>query len=235
MIELSKHLHKDKRVYALAVRVKKHIEFLFPRWSSVDQKSAREFTVQILESSTSTDEEISQALFILQKIIRPVDNIYLRPLFSHKNPIVRSLALNCYSEIPSIEDIPFLFEELFSFSPMIISILNKLIQDGGRSSFFDYFLSKVKGADLKYKLKLFEVCKSLQTSDELIQAIRIFSQLPIKEVKLLLLDVINHHRDSQISAILQQFINDFDIDVCEKAEKIKSNSTPVKAVKKLPF
>ncbi|MCO4783075.1 MAG: hypothetical protein KC646_12190 [Candidatus Cloacimonetes bacterium] len=235
LLEISKHLNKDNRIYALAIRVRKHIEFLFPRWTSVDQKSAREFVVNILESPSSSEEEISQALFILQKIIRPVDNEYLRPLFSHKNTIVRSLTLTCYAEIPSAEDIPFLFAELFQFSPMIVSILNRLIQDGARKNFFDYFLSQVQSPDINQKIKLLEVCKRLQTSNELVQALRIFSQIPSKDFKLLLLDVLKYHSGDSMDAILQLFLNDFDIDICEKATEIKNKTSPITAVKKLPF
>lgn len=235
LLEISKHLNKSKQIYALAVRAQKHIDFMFPRWTSVDQKSAREYVVEILESPTASEHDISSALFILQKIIRPVDNIYLRPLFSQKNQIIRSLAFTCYAQIPSVEDIPFLFDELFHFSPMIVSILNTLIQEGARKDFFNYFLSKVTDSDINYKIKLFEICKRLQTSNELIQAIRIFSQIPNKEIKILLLEVIDYHKCPQIEPILQQFLNDLDIDICEKAEQIKSNLSPAKAIKKLPF
>ncbi|PCJ21268.1 MAG: hypothetical protein COB02_01405 [Candidatus Cloacimonadota bacterium] len=232
--ELSKHLNKDQKIFSFILRVQKHLEFLYPRWISADQKSARDFTIKIFNSTQSSDEEKCQALFLLHKIIRPVDNILLRAFFSNTNPRVKSLAFNCYLEVTAIEDIPFLFKELFNPSPMIIKVFHTIIENYGREAFFDFFIEQAQNSDINKKLKLFEICKKLQTSQELVQILKIFTKIPIREVKLLLLDVLSFHTGTQIDSMIDIYLNDFDIDICEKAQKIKNNQIN-KRSKKFPF
>ena len=73
LLELSKHLHKDNRIFALLLRVRKQIDFMFPRWSSVDQKSARILIVNIFESPEASEEqrlEIEQHFIDARKELR---------------------------------------------------------------------------------------------------------------------------------------------------------------------
>ncbi|MCJ8347566.1 hypothetical protein MJH12_18660 [bacterium] len=234
LLELSKHLHKDKRIFALLLRVRKQIDFMFPRWSSVDQKSARILIVNIFESPEASEEQISQALYLLHKLIRPVDNLLLRPYFSHKSSYIKALSLNCYLEVPSVEDIPYLFIELLQFTPPIVQIFSEIIKNGGRNQFFDYLIQMAQSSDLNQKIKLFDLCMRLQTSPELVQILKIFSQIQVREFKMKLIELLSFHKGREIDAILQVFLNDFDIDICEKAQEIKSQNLN-KKLQKLPF